>query len=32
LQYGNDRTQFGRSIGKFQAVQHQLAVMAEHVA
>jgi len=32
LQYGNDRTQFGRSIGKFQAIQHQLAVMAEHVA
>ncbi|KCV66251.1 acyl-CoA dehydrogenase family protein [Bordetella bronchiseptica] len=32
VQYGNDRTQFGRSIGKFQAVQHQLAVMAEHVA
>ncbi|WP_251864635.1 acyl-CoA dehydrogenase family protein [Achromobacter sp. Marseille-Q4962] len=32
LQYGNDRSQFGRSIGKFQAIQHQLAVMAEHVA
>lgn len=32
LQYGNEREQFGRSIGKFQAVQHQLAVMAEHVA
>ncbi|WP_038212867.1 acyl-CoA dehydrogenase family protein [Xenophilus azovorans] len=32
LQYGNDRVQFGKSIGKFQAVQHQLAVMAEHVA
>lgn len=32
LQYGNDREQFGRSIGKFQAIQHQLAVMAEHVA
>jgi len=32
LQYGNDRSQFGRSIGKFQVIQHQLAVMAEHVA
>ncbi len=32
LQYGNDRAQFGKSIGKFQAIQHQLAVMAEHVA
>ncbi|MCZ2495291.1 acyl-CoA dehydrogenase [Xylophilus sp. Kf1] len=32
LQYGNDRSQFGKSIGKFQAVQHQLAVMAEQVA
>jgi alkylation response protein AidB-like acyl-CoA dehydrogenase len=32
LAYCNDRVQFGRSIGKFQAIQHQLAVMAEHVA
>lgn len=32
LQYGNDRMQFGKSIGKFQAVQHQLALMAEQVA
>lgn len=32
LAYGNDRAQFGRSIGKFQAIQHQLSVMAEHVA
>lgn len=32
LQYCNDRVQFGRSLGKFQAVQHQLAEMAEHVA
>lgn len=32
LQYCNDRVQFGRSLGKFQAVQHQLAVMAEQVA
>ncbi|MCW5623857.1 MAG: acyl-CoA/acyl-ACP dehydrogenase [Burkholderiales bacterium] len=31
LQYANDRVQFGRPIGKFQAIQHQLAVMAEHV-
>ena len=30
--FANDRVQFGRSIGKFQAIQHQLAVMAEHVA
>ena len=29
--YANERTQFGRSIGKFQAVQHQLSVMAEQV-
>ncbi|WP_295523189.1 acyl-CoA dehydrogenase family protein [uncultured Pseudacidovorax sp.] len=32
LAFCNDRIQFGRSIGKFQAIQHQLAVMAEHVA
>ena len=32
LQYCNDRMQFGKSLGKFQAVQHQLSVMAEHVA
>ncbi len=31
LTYCNDREQFGRPIGKFQAVQHQLAVMAEQV-
>ncbi|MFT4266197.1 MAG: acyl-CoA dehydrogenase family protein [Xenophilus sp.] len=31
LQYANERTQFGRPIGKFQAIQHQLAVMSEHV-
>jgi acyl-CoA dehydrogenase len=30
--YVNDRQQFGRSIGKFQVVQHNLSVMAEHVA
>lgn len=32
LQYANDRSQFGRNIGKFQAIQHQIAVLAEHVA
>lgn len=32
LQYCNERVQFGKSIGKFQAIQQQLAVMAEHVA
>ncbi len=30
LQYCNDRIQFGKSLGKFQAVQHQLSVMAEY--
>ncbi|RAR51332.1 acyl-CoA dehydrogenase [Paraburkholderia unamae] len=32
LGYVNERQQFGRSLGKFQAVQQQLSVMAEHVA
>ncbi|MGH6626982.1 MAG: acyl-CoA dehydrogenase family protein [Burkholderiaceae bacterium] len=32
LQYCNDRVQFGKSLGKFQAVQHQLSVMAENTA
>lgn len=32
LQYANDRAQFGRPVGKFQAIQHQVSVMAEHVA
>ncbi len=32
LQYCADRTQFGRPIGKFQVIQHQLAVMAEETA
>jgi acyl-CoA dehydrogenase len=31
LQYCNERSQFGKSLGKFQAVQHQLSVMAEQV-
>ncbi|MGO4157195.1 acyl-CoA dehydrogenase family protein [Cupriavidus sp. YAF13] len=31
LRYANDRQQFGRAIGKFQAIQHQISVMAEHV-
>ncbi|WP_423739669.1 acyl-CoA dehydrogenase family protein [Cupriavidus basilensis] len=31
LRYANDRQQFGRAIGKFQAIQHQVSVMAEHV-
>lgn len=29
--YANDRAQFGKSIGKFQAIQQQLSQMAEHV-
>jgi alkylation response protein AidB-like acyl-CoA dehydrogenase len=32
LEHCNDRMQFGKSLGKFQAVQHQLSVMAEHTA
>jgi acyl-CoA dehydrogenase len=31
VDYANTREQFGRSIAKFQAIQQQLAVMAEHV-
>lgn len=31
LQYANDRRQFGKSIGKFQVIQHQISEMAEHV-
>lgn len=32
VQYANERLQFGRPIGKFQAIQQQLAVLAENVA
>jgi hypothetical protein len=31
LKFANDRAQFGKSIGKFQAIQQQLSQMAEHV-
>lgn len=32
LAYTSERTQFGRAIGQFQAVQHQLAQLAEEAA
>jgi acyl-CoA dehydrogenase len=32
LQYAGERVQFGRPIGKFQAVQHMLALLAGHAA
>lgn len=32
IAYANDRVQFGRSIGKFQAIQHNLAMFAEEAA
>lgn len=31
VRYANERVQFGRPLGKFQAIQQQLAVMAEQV-
>lgn len=31
LAYAQQREQFGRPIGKFQVIQHHLAVLAEHV-
>jgi len=30
LRYCNEREQFGRPLGKFQAIQHQLAILATH--
>lgn len=32
LQYCQDRAQFGKTIGKYQAIQHQLSAMTEHIA
>ncbi len=32
LQFCQDRSQFGKAIGKYQVIQHQLSVMAEDIA
>ena len=32
IEYANQRQQFGRPIAKFQAIQHQVALLSEHAA
>ncbi|MES2025657.1 MAG: acyl-CoA dehydrogenase family protein [Pseudomonadota bacterium] len=32
IEYGNTRVQFGKQIGKFQAIQHMIAELAGHAA